>query len=73
MAETTFKELMKKVIVLLMWEKQLGMNGKMITQTFFKLYTVYIKKLGHFFPHTLLSIHCSVASYKYFKKIISEV
>ena len=72
-AEITFKELMKKAIALLMWEKQPGMNGKMMTPTFFKLYTVYIKKLGHFFLHTLLSIHCSVASYKYFEKIISEV
>ena len=48
-AEITFKELMKKAIALLMWEKQPGMNGKMMTPTFFKLYTMYIKKLRHFF------------------------
>ena len=48
-AEITFKELLKKAIALLMWEKQPGMNGKMMTPNFFKLYTVYIKKLGHFF------------------------
>ena len=35
---------------------------------FFKLYTVYIKKLGQFFSHTLLAIiHRSVGSYKYVK------
>ena len=36
------------------------------------LYSVH-KKIRTIFFHTLLSIHCSVASYKYFKKIISEV
>ena len=36
------------------------------------LYSVY-KKIRKFFFHTLLAIHCSVASYKYFKKFISEV
>ena len=33
------------------------------------LYSVY-KKQDNFF-HTLLAIHCSVASYRYFKKLIS--
>ena len=56
-----------------MREKQSGMNGKMMTTTFFELYTVYIKKLGQFFFHTLLAIHRSVISHKYFKKLISEV
>ena len=47
------------------------MNEKMMTLTFFELYTVYIKKLGQFFSHTLLAIHLSVGSYKYFEKLIS--
>ena len=38
-----------------------------------ELYIVYIKKLGQFFFHTLLAIHRSVASYKYFEKLISDV
>ena len=37
---------------------------------FESLYSVY-KKLGQFF--SILGIHCSVASYKYFKKLLSEV
>ena len=36
------------------------------------LYSVY-KKIRTIFFHTLLTIHCSVASYKYFKKLISEI
>ena len=64
---------MKKFVALLMKEKRPGMNGKMMTPTFFKLYTVYIKKLGQFFFHTLLAIYHSVASYRYFQKLISEV
>ena len=63
---------MKKFVVLLMREKQPEMNDKMMTPTFFKLYTMYIKKLGQFFPHTLLAIHRFVASYKYFKKLINK-
>ena len=35
------------------------------------LYSLYKKK--SIFFHTLLAIHRSVASYKYFKKLISEV
>ena len=30
-------------------EKRPEMNGKMMTPTFFQLYTVYLKKLGQFF------------------------
>ena len=30
-------------------EKRPGINGKIMTQMFCKLYTVYIKKLGQFF------------------------
>ena len=41
-----FRESMKKFVALLTKKKQLRINGKMITPTFFKLYTVYIKKLG---------------------------
>ena len=36
------------------------------------LYSVH-KKIRTIFFHTLLPIHRSVASYKYFKKLISEV
>ena len=36
------------------------------------LCSVY-KKIRTIFSHTLLSIHHSVGSYKYFKKLISEV
>ena len=64
---------MKKFVALLMKEKQPESNGKMMILTFFKLYTRYIKKLGQFFFHTLLAIHCSVSSSKYFKKLLSEV
>ena len=45
----------------------------MMTPTFFELYTVYVKELGQFFSHTLLAIHHSVASDKYFKRLIIEV
>ena len=56
-----------------MREKWPRMNEKMMTPTFFEIYTVYIKKLGQFFSHTLLVIHRSAGSYKYFEKLISEV
>ena len=36
------------------------------------LYSVY-KKIRSIFSHILFAIHRSVASYKYFKKLISEV
>ena len=49
-----------------------GMNSKMMTPTFFKLYTVYIKKIRTISFHTLLTYR-SVASYKYFKRLINEV
>ena len=62
---------MKKFVALLMKEKWPGMNEKIMTPTFFELYTVYIKKLGQFFSHTLLAIHLSVGSYKYFEKLMS--
>ena len=64
---------MKKFVALLMMEKRPGMNGIMMTLTFFELYIVYIKKLKQFFFYTLLTIHHSVASYKYFKKLVSKV
>ena len=64
---------MKKFVALLMKEKRPGMNEKIMTPTFFELYTVYIKKLGQFFSHTLLAIHRSVGSYQYFEKLINEV
>ena len=56
-----------------MKEKWPGMNGKMMTLTFFELYTVCLKKSGQFFFHTLRAIHRPVVSYKHFKKLISEV
>ena len=37
-----FKEWMKKFVALLMREKWPGMNGEIMTPTFFKLYTAYI-------------------------------
>ena len=40
---------MKKLVALLMREKQPEMNGKTMTPTFFELYAVYVKKLGQFF------------------------
>ena len=49
------------------------MNEKMMTLTYLEFYTVYIKQLGQFFSHTLLAIHLSVGSYKYFEKLVSEV
>ena len=57
-----------------MKEKWPEMNGKMMTLTFFQLYTVCLKKSGQFFFHTLLAIiHRPVVSYKHFKKLISKV
>ena len=64
---------MKKFVALLMREKWPRMNEKMMTPTFFEIYTVYIKKLGQFFSHNLLVIHRSAGKYKYFEKLISEV
>ena len=45
------------------------MNEEIVTPTFFELYAVYIKILGQFFSHTLLTIHRSVGSYKYHKNM----
>ena len=65
---------MKKFVALLTKEKWPRMNEKMMTPTFFKIYTVYIKKFGQFFSYTLLVMYyCSAGSYKYFEKLISEV
>ena len=64
---------MKKFVPLLTKEKRPRMNEKMMTPTFFEIYTVYIKKLGQFFSHNLLVIHRSAGKYKYFEKLISEV
>ena len=64
---------MNEFVALLTKEKWPRMNEKMMTLTFFKLYTVYIKKLGQFFSHTLLVIHRSVGSYKNFDKLTSKV
>ena len=50
-----------------------GMDGKMMTPTFFELYTRCLKKSGQFFFHTLLTIHHPVVSYKHFKKLITLV
>ena len=44
-----FKEQMKKFIALLTREKQLRMNEKMMTLTFFMLYTMNIKFRSNFF------------------------
>ena len=64
---------MKKFVALLTKEKRPRMNEKMMTLTFSEIYTVYIKELGQFFSRTLLVIHRSTGSYKYFEKLISEV
>ena len=69
---------MRKFIALLTKtkEKQLRMIGYMMTLTFFKLYAMYVKKLGQFFYHTKLFETCmfkyisSVESYKYLNKLI---
>ena len=61
---------MKKFVALLMKEKRPGVNGKMLTATFFELYVVHIQKIRIIFFHTLLAIHHSVASYK---KLVREV
>ena len=42
---------MKKFVALLIKEKQPAMNGKIMTPTFFELYTVYIKKISKIFFH----------------------
>ena len=39
---------MKKFVALQTKEKRLRMNGKMMTLSFFELYTVYLKKLAQF-------------------------
>ena len=52
MKTNQFKEIMKKFVALLTNEKRLRINEKMMTLTFFKLYTVHIKKLGQCVFHT---------------------
>ena len=64
---------MMKFVALLMNQKQPGANRKMMILTFFELHIMYIKKIRTIFFHTLPVIHCSIASYKYFKMLISEV
>ena len=64
---------MKEFVALLMNEKRPGDNRKMVILTFFEFHIVYIKKIRTIFFHTLPIIHCSIASYKYFKMLISEV
>ena len=69
---------MKEFIALLTDEKQLRMHGKIMTLTFFELYTVYIKIRTIFSPHlhvNLFKERCisSVKNYKYFNRLISKV
>ena len=70
-----FKEEMKKFVVLLTKEKQLRMNGKMISLTSFEFYTVHIKSVQFFFLTYLLICLNKEAlvllSYKYLNKLIS--
>ena len=61
---------MKKFFALLTNEKQPRMNEKMLALAFFELYTVYIKKLGQFFFHTL---YPPLTSYIYFNKLIRKI
>ena len=42
---------------------------KMMTPTFFELYTVYIKNKDNFFPYFTRYMHRSVVSHKYLKLI----
>ena len=63
---------MKKFVALPTKEKRHRMNEKMITPTFFELYTVYLKKLGNSFP-MLYSPYIFLLEGKYFEKLISEV
>ena len=64
---------MNKFVALLTKEKWLRKNGKMMTLNFFKLYTVYIKKLRQFFSHICFDKDTSalLKSYKYLSKLIS--
>ena len=64
---------MKKFVALLMKEKATRNEWENHDPDFLQaLYNVY-KKIRTIFFHTLLAINRSVASYKYFKKFISEV
>ena len=65
---------MKKFIALLTEERQLRMNGEMMSLTFFKLYTEYIKIRTIFFSYLLLNLFKEryisfVKSYKYLNKL----
>ena len=44
---------MKKFVALLVKEKWPGMNGKIMTPTFFELYTVYIDFAHHCTPNSI--------------------
>ena len=68
---------MKKFIALLTEERQLRMNGEMMSLTFFKLYTEYIKIRTIFFSYLLLNLFkeryiSSVKSYKYLNKLYAK-
>ena len=51
------------------------MNGKMMTLTFCRLQTAYMKKIGQFFLGILFKQRhiSSVKSYKYLNMLVSEV
>ena len=69
---------MKKFIALLTEEKQLRTNRKMMSLTFFKLYTEYIKNQDNFFfSYLLLNLFKErnisfVKSYKYLNKLYAK-
>ena len=54
---------MRKFVALLTKKKQLKMNGKMITLTFFKLYIVYVKIRTAVFPYLLVDLFKACVCY----------
>ena len=69
---------MNEEICCIIKENQQKMNGKMMTLTFFKLYTVHIKTRPIAFPYLHINLFkkryiSSVISYKYLNKLISLV
>ena len=70
---------MKKFVALLMKKKWPGMNGKMMTPTFFELYTTYIDFTHHCMPNSICVCILPHACWKsceracYYKTIFGHV
>ena len=62
---------MKKFTALLTKEKWQRMNRKMMTLTFFELYTGYVKKLGVFFFHIYLLTYLKTSINKLLDQVIT--